>query len=168
MTILKREPREVYRVYAEDEFLAGAGSEAYPEAETVRSQRRRFSPAALLAAVIGAFIGLTVVVGLRVLSSIGTRSLGTRPGLASAPARRHLANAGMAPTRRQSAGAPHGRWHLTTASTRDRLAAARAHRRPRHDIHVPGRVAVVATWLVVGGRSAGGPASGPAEFGFEQ
>jgi hypothetical protein len=170
MTIFKREPREVYRVYAEDEFLAGAGSEEYPEVESGHRERRRprFPPAALLAAVIGALIGLTVVAGLRALGTIGTRSPAHRPDLASAPARRHVPNAGTASARGQRPGARHGRWHLTIAPTRDRLATTRARSRPRRDARVPVHVAVAAAWLVVGGRSADGPSSRPVEFGFEQ
>jgi hypothetical protein len=86
MTRLRRRPREVYRVYTEDEYLGGAGLEVAtvgewpPAAEPARKgagerRLRRAAGMAMLAGTVGAVGGLVVMTG-----SWAHRGAGRRPG----------------------------------------------------------------------------------------
>jgi hypothetical protein len=85
MSILRRRPREVYRVYTEDEYLDGAGSEpatveqspvaAEPGRKLMGEGRlRRAAGMAMLAGAVGAVGGVVVA-----NSSRGHRGAGRRP-----------------------------------------------------------------------------------------
>jgi hypothetical protein len=64
MTLLRRAPREVYRVYDEDEFLAAAGHEQAweaPAATAGAGRARRLASTAMLFGAVGAVGGLIAV-----------------------------------------------------------------------------------------------------------
>ncbi|MGO9762050.1 MAG: hypothetical protein ACLP1Q_12410 [Solirubrobacteraceae bacterium] len=74
MTLLRRAPREVYRVYGEDEFLAYAGrDERFEVAASASGERRlhRIAGATMLLAVTGAVSGLVAITSLS--SATGAR-----------------------------------------------------------------------------------------------
>ncbi len=74
MTLLRRAPREVYRVYGEDEFFARVDHDERPEptAPGMGARRlRRMAGATMLLAVTGAVGGLVVIASLPAAS--GTR-----------------------------------------------------------------------------------------------
>jgi hypothetical protein len=65
MTLLRRRPREVYRVYSEEEYLGGAGTQLggiaewrAAEPELAEHRLRRAAGVAMLAGVLGAVGGL--------------------------------------------------------------------------------------------------------------
>jgi hypothetical protein len=92
MTLLRRAPREVYRVYSEAEFFDGAaGVEVFaPATATGAGERRlrRLAGAAMLAGAVGTMGGAVVLTGSR-----PTRGSGRRAGNADLHA---FAHAGLA------------------------------------------------------------------------
>jgi hypothetical protein len=64
MSGLRRTPREVYRLYGEREYLAGAGCElapALPERSAGESQRLRIASVAMLLSALGALGGVVAL-----------------------------------------------------------------------------------------------------------
>jgi hypothetical protein len=134
MSLLRREPREVYRVYDEDEFLAAAGvgtddheSPAAPRAEVPRPSvsmpeegsalptgAQRFAVPAVLIGAVAAVAGLVAA--------------------SSMPSKREIA-------RRRDAGRGAAAAPVTTAGTsREQMTAGRASARPlTSGQHVGGR-----------------------------
>jgi hypothetical protein len=87
MTILRRAPREVYRVYDEDEFFAYADREERFEsgASAPRARRlHRLAGATMLLAAAGAIGGLTAIAGLSSMAGARRRG-GARQLVASVP-----------------------------------------------------------------------------------
>jgi hypothetical protein len=104
MSILRRRPREVYRVYTEDEYLDGAGSEpatveqspvaAEPGRKLMGESRlRRAAGMAMLAGAVGAVGGVVVA-----NSSRAHRGAGRRPGSLVAATRSSRVLRSPAPT----------------------------------------------------------------------
>jgi hypothetical protein len=90
MTLLQRAPREVYRVYTEDEFFAAAGSEALEDGDeraadspVGESRLRRLAGVTALLAIAGAVGGVTALSDAT--SSSGARRRVRRDLLAAAP-----------------------------------------------------------------------------------
>jgi hypothetical protein len=90
MTLLRRRPREVYRVYTEDEYLNGAGLEVGAELEVAAGdgwpapvgparkcggerRLRRAAGVAMLAGAVGTVGGVVVMTGSRAHSGAGRR-----------------------------------------------------------------------------------------------
>jgi hypothetical protein len=186
MTLLRRAPREVYRVYTEDEFLADATcEELFPTSgRAVSSRRLRFAGTTLLLAAAGAVGGLVVLTSMQPLSG-GRRRERPRPvmtsGLLASVRAQHLN------VRRQRGAAGvdgPGRGsvsrHIARRQSRASVVRARKH---RHDVAAPSELARVRTSAPVTQRPAvevvanvgaqptvaaavGEP--GQAEFGFER
>jgi hypothetical protein len=81
MTLLRRAPREVYRVYSEAEFFDGAvaGMELFKSASApgLRDRRlRRFAGAAMLAGAVGTMVGAVVLADSRPPRGSGRRAGG--------------------------------------------------------------------------------------------
>jgi hypothetical protein len=79
MTSLRRRPREVYRVYDEDEFLRTAVAEELFESLPARSSERRLSRlacAAMLAGTVGTVGGVIAVNSLRSAGGKGAAARG--------------------------------------------------------------------------------------------
>jgi hypothetical protein len=99
MTLLTRRPREVYRVFEEDEFLAADTHElAATPAAPVASQRRvrRTAAAAALVAATSALAGLLAIAEMLPVSSNRRRTVvplfaGRGSAAAPAPASTHVA-----------------------------------------------------------------------------
>jgi len=79
MTLLRRAPREVYRVYAEDEFFAGTGiDESWePNASAADRRMQRIAGATMLVAAVGAVGGLIAFTGLSSATRAGRRARGS-------------------------------------------------------------------------------------------
>jgi hypothetical protein len=164
MTRLRRRPREVYRVYTEDEYLGGAGLEVAtvgewpPAAEPARKgagerRLRRAAGMAMLAGTVGAVGGLVVMTG-----SWAHRGAGRRPGSLVAATR--SPRGARSPAVVDSSAAPS--WLAGARRSlvmRSRVARAGRHRRvarTRLPIHPRGGVAVVVDYVP---RSSSGKAS---------
>lgn len=78
MTLLRRAPREVYRVYDEEQFLACAGHDEPFEAVSASGERRlqRVAGATMLVAVTGAVGGLVAITSLSSTAGGARRSSG--------------------------------------------------------------------------------------------
>jgi hypothetical protein len=156
MALLRRAPREVYRVFSESDFLAGADADEQwqPDATDVAAGRRprRMAVAAML---VGAMAAVSAVLVLHPPPSQAPgRSLGppapggarpARPGSASEDTH---ASEGSRATRR--AVAPMRARTTTALSSAGRLPAA--------EVPAPTPVA----------GAASSPELEPAEFGFER
>jgi hypothetical protein len=75
MTLLRRAPREVYRVYAEDEFFASqAADETFAESSPGADRRLlRLAGGAMLLAAVGAVAGLVAITSLSSAPRVGRR-----------------------------------------------------------------------------------------------
>jgi hypothetical protein len=107
MPLLRRAPREVYRVFSEDDFLDGAGStEPFkPVANEIGEPRlRRIAGVAMLAGVLVVVLGLLVINGL----PARTRGPAARAGAAAAHAFTPGEPHGAPAPWRQSAGSLRG------------------------------------------------------------
>jgi hypothetical protein len=172
VTLLRRHPRELYRVYAEEEFFAGArtgeglsGELTPPQLEDRR--RRRLAGAVLLAGAVGT-VGGVVVINREPRARDGARRPGLGSQAASTRPRRAARTLGeeitrplshsLAPARRRRPGPtdPAARRMLADSVTADA---------------VDGRTTVVRAPTGVRSSavsSAGPPRSPGAEFGFER
>ncbi len=76
MTLLRRAPREVYRVYDEDEFFASAGIGQCGEAPAPELEGRahRVAGVTVLLAAVGAVTGLVVITSLSPAARAGRRA----------------------------------------------------------------------------------------------
>ncbi len=94
MTLLRRAPREVYRVYGEEEFLASAGmEETFEDLADSRDRRmQRLAGATLLVAITGVAGGLVVVTSLPSAAG-GTRRAAGLLAVAGAVVRGRAAHA---------------------------------------------------------------------------
>jgi hypothetical protein len=130
--LFRREPRQVYRVYDEDDFLAGAGSleglariDLGPELPLATQEHERTALAAptprhrrvamrlvarwIAAAISGALVGILAVTGFRAITSfVAKRSemIGSRPLVthrAAADHESHLPSRAAAHARREGA-----------------------------------------------------------------
>ena len=187
MTLLRRAPREVYRVYTEDEFLADAScEELFPTSGRAAGSRRlsRLAGTTLLLAAAGAVGGLVVLTSAQSLSG-GRRRERPRPamtsGLLAAVRAQHLS----AQRRRGAAGVGGpGRGsvspHIARRQSRASVVRVRKH---RHDVAAPSELArvrtsppvpqspVVEAVASVGAQptvAAAVDKPGQAEFGFER
>jgi hypothetical protein len=141
MMLLRRRPREVYRVYSEDEYLDGAGAEVGaglevaavgtwpPAAEPARKaagerRLRRVAGVAMLAGALGAVGGLVVMT-----SSWTNRGAGRRPGSLVAAVRSPAVVGSSAVSTRPTLAGP-------SAATRSRGARA-GWRHGMADTHAP-------------------------------
>lgn len=195
MTLLRRAPREVYRVYAEDEFFDGPGLEKCFEASRSRTdgRLRRFAGVTMLLAAAG------TVGGMVANTSMSSTGNGRRAGAGLLAGASLLGAARVAQARvwQQPAGGPGS---LRPGGARRRTTLARAPRRagipPRAAafrgsrsaaLHrsVAGEVASrvgsvavavssppssrsVAATMPNPGASPGVPGPRPSEFGFER
>jgi hypothetical protein len=75
MTLLRRAPREVYRVYAEDDFFAGPALDEGFDRRNAGADRRlpRLAGGAMLLAAVGAVGGLLAIAGASSGSRAGRR-----------------------------------------------------------------------------------------------
>jgi len=176
MTLLRRAPREVYRVYEEDEFFADAVHEerfGSTISDAGEGRVRRIAGAAMLLGAVGVVGGLVVVNSLPPARGPGRRALGGLRAKSRSLAPAHVASARM--------------WSAFAASVRPRRATKRgsrpigAGRRPRNRIRstevAAARPSVDAA-AVTEGRANGTPLAvsarvipqpvGHAEFGFER
>ncbi len=149
MTLLRRAPREVYRVYDEEQFLAGVDREdprgtataqeadphVRPTAPRSGASPRRTMRVALLAACLGVGVGLLAMSrpqsgsgggsrpspsgGAVVSSTVGAHVSAGRPLPAGRPAPASLSR-GRAPAR--------GQWHSLHRAGTHRWPPPRAHR----------------------------------------
>jgi hypothetical protein len=182
MMLLRRAPREVYRVYGEDEFFAYTGGEERFEiaAPRIGEQRlHRVAGVTMLLAATGAVGGLIAIASL---SSVGSDGRRVRVGLLAATASLLPSRAARGQVWREGPGL-HGR---DDRSVRDRRARRRttqdrqaARVRPVPPAGVPPadvrpEVAAVAegTPTASVARDAGASAepqpSGQSQFGFER
>jgi len=191
MTLLRRAPREVYRVYSEDEFFECAAADEPPAATATGIERRRrdLGAAALLAS-IGAVGGLVAIASL----TPAMRSGRGRGGLLAATG--SFAASRLQGRRVWRQPAEHARPQPASASSRPAALAvtrasgpvgrARARIAPRsHDVvaHEPTAPILAASAessqlaavdrAAVSASTAAGPAASPprggaSEFGFER
>jgi hypothetical protein len=134
MTMLRRAPREVYRVYEEDEFFACADrEERFESGASAPTARRshRLAGATMLLAVAGALGGLTATTGLSSVAGTRRRS-GARLLVASdPPASSRIANGRIWPAREgsngRSATAPKDRGAASIRSLGGARRAANGH-----------------------------------------
>jgi len=166
---LRRAPREVYRIYGEREYLAGAGCESQPElAHAPERRRRRIASVALLLGALGAFGGVVALNTLPQLRGSGGRRLGVSP--------RPTAHTLIAAVTHSSVSARAGSMQIKG----DR--AARSYRVGLHHAHgggasvgvsTPGNAPTLVAVTVLAADNqpaAGNPRQYPerAEFGFER
>lgn len=184
MTLLRRAPREVYRVYDEEEFFAADAREEHVQAAAPGTGVRwpqRVAGATVLLAVTAAVGGVVAIAGTRPARGGGRRAgaslLAATGSLVSARARVWRAPAGSGGPRRQ--GSPSRRARDVPPSwARARVAiGARAEARPRLASASPRLRPVQVEAAVASARvaqpaavsaSAGVRVPGPAEFGFER
>jgi hypothetical protein len=95
MTLLRRVPREVYRVYDEDDFFAGAVGECVGSTSVGAAEGRvsRIAGAALLLGVVGAVGGLVIVNSLPRVRGSGRRPGGGLPATSGSQAHGYPAGA---------------------------------------------------------------------------
>jgi len=168
MTLLRRAPREVYRLYGEDEFFAtSTPGEDHATAEHRRKGSRRlqrFAGVAILLAVVG------VVGGMVAITSVSRVAGARRRGIGRLSAAAHAGG-------RTSRMMPAGKSFATSGpGGRSRRASSRGVSRPRvKNASGPTRsvqTADVGTAVNVADSWAGTPVSAPrpvqAEFGFER
>jgi hypothetical protein len=180
MTLLRRAPREVYRVYDEEEFLAYAdGGECSQVTMSGVGGRRlhRVASATMLVAAIGAVGGLVAIVGLSSVAGdrrrVGAGLLTATGSFASSRAARiHIwrERAGSRP-RHQSA---RDRWAERVRGVR-RAGVSRAGARlsvlaaaSRRQISPAEVVAPASVARLTATVSAESQRSGQSEFGFER
>lgn len=185
MTLLRRAPREVYRVYDAEEFLADAGvgeiAEAAPQAPPPRGEsarwRHQIAGAMLFVSAMSALGALLAVIGLSSTGSGRRARSGARTTAGSADTAqasrvrpRLEGSPPGAPLRRARMRRAHR--HEPTRGTRrldgdlqTRASVTAAQSRPRLQ-SVPARAVEVAHLLA---RASSGQARPrPAEFGFER
>jgi hypothetical protein len=191
MMLLRREPREVYRVYSEDEFFECAAADEPSVATATGAERRhRAAGVTMLLAAVGAVGGLIAIASLTPAARSGRRTGGllaaARPSAASrlqsALVWRQSANAaGLRPRSAPPRQMPRAhRSRRVTAPARGTVAA-RSHNRVARVPAVPilapaqqrlqvvaaaGRVEVATSAPV--GRNPSPSRSGASEFGFER
>lgn len=184
MTLLRRAPREVYRVYDEQDFFAADAREEHFQAEVQDTGVRwlqRAAGATVLLAVTTAVGGVVAVAGTRPVRGAGRRTgaslLAATGSRVAVRARVWRAPAGSGGPRRQSSPVRRARGvrpagARATGATgprtkaRPRLASASPRLRP-----VQGEAAETPASVarpVAVSASAGVHAPGPPEFGFER
>jgi len=187
MTLLRRAPREVYRVYGEEEFFACAGGDERLEvAASGMGERRRLqrvAGAAMLLAAVGAVGGLIAITSLSPVAGDGRR---VGAGLLAATGSLVASPAARAHVWRERAGSDGPRHR----SVRDRQADRRSAPDPRADRarsvrragaphmmaavalrqpSAPIEAAAPASVARLTARASAGPQrSGQSEFGFER
>jgi hypothetical protein len=158
MALLRRAPREVYRVFSESDFLAGADADEQwqPVAADAGGGRRphRFAVAAMLA---GALAGVAAVLALhRSPAQAPRRSIATPAAGEARPARpgagKEIASASEDPRAMPRAFGP--------ARTRTVMTRSRAGKSSASGTPAPAAAAVAA--------AASSPQLERAEFGFER
>jgi hypothetical protein len=175
MTLLRRAPREVYRVCGEEEFFAGTRRDESPEAAVPRAGERRLrevAGATILLAVVGAAGGLIAITSL---SSVGSTARRVRSGLLAASgslASSHAARAHVLPERASWDGSrPRGASdELANRARRARRTFARpldrailSHRSAASEVEASASVVrLTATASAAPGRER------QSEFGFER
>jgi hypothetical protein len=192
MSLLRREPREVYRVYDEEEFLAAdrVGAEhqespAPPRAELPRqsvsmaedaSARatgvRRFAVPAVLIGAVAAVGGLVAASGMP-----SRRGIARRPDAGSGAAAASVTAARTSPEQttaeRAAAGRPlRNRQHVGARQpSAERAPAGRRGGRPRHPSHgalARARATLYNAALLTASSRGEGPQPVLGEFGFER
>ncbi len=185
MTLLRRAPREVYRVYGEEEFLAGAGGEERTQAPVPRPGEPRLHRVAgmtMLLAATGAVGGLIAITNLSSVAGTGRR---VRTGLLAATGSLVSSRSARAHVWRERAGADGPLHQSVRAEPVDRARVARrAGARPRAVAVIlrrpsaPIEAAPPASVARLIARASAGPQqsqqsaeprrSGQSEFGFER
>lgn len=183
--LLRRAPREVYRVYDAEEFLADARvdeiTEAAPQAPPRRRKgarwRHQIAGAMMFVSAMSALGALLAVVGLSSIGSgrrarSGPRTTAgstetaqvsrVRPGLERAAPGAPPRRARMRRARRHD---PTRSAHRPDGDSQARASAAAASPRPRVQ-GIPARAVEVAHLLARASAGQAGPR--PAEFGFER
>jgi hypothetical protein len=186
MTLLRRAPREVYRLYGEEEFLACAGGgeeRAAATAVVVARRLHRVAGATALLAATGAVGGLLAIAGPSLV--VGDRR---RVGAGLLVATRSLASprAARAHVWREPPGSygsrqlsvrdrPADRAHVARRAGASRVGASRAGaQRPLLDVAsdrqgAPAEVAAPASVVRLTASAASQPRQpGQSEFGFER
>jgi hypothetical protein len=193
MSLLRREPREVYRVYDEGEFLAGAdhagthrdgteGEESPPlrpdelpheRVSTASSGEgagvRRFAGPAMLVGAVAAVGGLVVASGLPSGGGLGRRPAGG-PGAAGAAVSAVRSPRAQMAGGRSSAAASFrtGQYVARHKASAARALARRAARRlARHAAVAPDEAALGDAARLTASSPSGGPKAMRGEFGFE-
>jgi hypothetical protein len=98
MTLLRRAPREVYRVYSEDEFFAAAtpdedqGTVSHPN--SAGHQLQRIAGVTILLAVVGAVGGMVAITSVSRVAGARRRGIGRLSAASGSPVR---ARGGVAP-----------------------------------------------------------------------
>jgi hypothetical protein len=167
MSGLRRAPREVYRLYGEREYLAGAGCElgpARPERSGGESQRMRITSVAMLLAALGTLGGVVVLNWPGQLRRTPAHRVGARWRTAPAP----LIAMASRPLRARRSSDLSPRPHLGHASRAARRVGARLLERVNGETSTP--VAVAFTPPVPAPSSGAGSSRHPEqpEFGFER
>ena len=194
MTLLRRAPREVYRVYGEEEFFAAAARDERFELTGGRGERRRHrvAGATVLLAATGAVGGLIALTSLSAATSArrrvgaglltATRSFASsratrvqvwreRPSRRLSPA--ELREPGPRSARPDSASCPRTSTRRPVSTGQPARAVPRAsppERRPRGGgrAQSPQMAAAAAQPVQVTASAAPPPRSGQSEFGFER
>jgi len=168
MTLLRRAPREVYRVYDEDEYLAGATWEPGVESASAKIpadlRRRRALSAAILLGAVGA-VGSVIALNSLSQSRVASRRTATAGKPVAPSGSRELA---QLPSERRSTAVPPRVPPSWRPQTRGRTPSP-IHGRVRRSRQV---VELAATGATPRGSDAtASAASGraePVEFGFER
>jgi hypothetical protein len=179
VSILRRAPREIYRLYSEEEYLAGAAWEHEPAVASSGLQARRILSAALLLGALGAVAGLVATTGLsrlggstrrhslRARSTADTTSPVTTRSRVARPAPAHSSAQSQGPVRKFAAVAvPASDAHAGSRRRERRAALAVVEVRDAGSSSVSGsevttpRPSVSETAVVANAE--------PREFGFEQ
>jgi hypothetical protein len=184
MTLLGRAPREVYRVYGEDEFFAGPGLATPIEAPSSRAERglHRAAGATVLVAAVGAVGALVALTSFSSTTRAGRRVgsgplASTNSIAASRSTSTHVWHepAGANGSRRRRMGEP-PRLHamrvagpILTADHHARVEVVdRAGSPPVELADASGSSEMAAGPAPQQGASSGVTRPGPSEFGFER
>ncbi|HSZ14441.1 MAG TPA: hypothetical protein VK790_10455 [Solirubrobacteraceae bacterium] len=112
MTLLRRAPREVYRVYDEDEFFASAGIGQCGEAPTPTPEldrhAHRVAGVTVLVAAVGAVAGLVVITSVSPSARAGRRAGARLSADGGAVGRSHEASTRIWNAPADTDGAPAG------------------------------------------------------------
>jgi hypothetical protein len=187
MTRLRRAPREIYRVYSEEEYLSGAGTELGAESELASAGERHFHRAAgvtMLVGVAGAVGAIVVLNGAWVRASAGGGPEGLLAGVHSGVTRIPVVAAPPTATLPPAVFHPEGKTRPTIRRARQRPGSSGLHPPISRSARPRGNVAVAVDYVPVPGSTpmvssaAGAPPEAPParaatpekrpEFGFER
>jgi hypothetical protein len=167
MTLLRRAPREVYRVYSEEEYLDGAGSELGAGLERASAGERDFHRAAGVAMLVG----VTGIVGAIVVlnSAWAHTSAGGGPEKLMAAARprvmRSPLTASQVAPSRAVVVRPSETTHPPVRRTWHHHGGSGLHPPIHRSTRLRGSVAIVVDYVPVPRSSPAGPAAADAPVG---